>query len=81
MAAAIGQIGLVDKCIRDVLALQVGWRRLREQDREDVVQTVHLFLCESLGRRLHAKDRGSNPFQLEGHDRTSGGDAWHGPRG
>jgi hypothetical protein len=50
MATAIKQIGLVDKCIRDVLAAQVGWRRLRHQDRDDVIQTVHLFLCQTLGR-------------------------------
>ena len=75
MAAAIGQIGLVDKCIRDVLALQVGWRRLRKQDREDVVQTVHLYLCESLDRHYMQRIAGVIAFSLEGDDRTSGGDA------
>jgi hypothetical protein len=49
MAASAGQRALVDRCIRDALSLQVGWRRLRGQDREDVIQTVHLLLCEFLG--------------------------------
>jgi len=50
MAASAGKTSLVDKCVRDVLALQVGWRRLRDQDREDVIQNTHLFLCEFLGQ-------------------------------
>jgi hypothetical protein len=49
MAASAKQTAMVDKCIRDALALQVGWRRLREQDREDVIQTAHLFLCQLVG--------------------------------
>jgi hypothetical protein len=66
MAAAFGQTGLVDKCIRDVLALQVGWRRLREQDREDVIQTVHLYLCESLDRHYMQRIAGVIPFSSRG---------------
>jgi hypothetical protein len=66
MAAAAGPTVLVDKCIRDVLALQIGWRRLREQDREDVVQTVHLFLCQSLGRDYMRRIASSIPFRSRG---------------
>jgi hypothetical protein len=49
MSESARQTALVDKCIREALALQTGWRRLREQDREDVVQNAHLFLCQFLG--------------------------------
>lgn len=49
MAESARQTAPVDKCIRETLALQMGWRRLREQDRDDVIQNAHLFLCQFLG--------------------------------
>jgi len=66
MAATAELTPLVDKCIRRTLSLQMGWRRLRDQDREDVVQTVHLLLCESLGRDYMQQIANIIPFRSRG---------------
>jgi len=66
MAQSARQTALVDKCIRDTLALQMGWRRLREQDREDVIQNTHLFLCQFLGRDYTGRIASIIPFAARG---------------
>ncbi len=66
MPASAEPTTLVDKCIRRALSLQVGWRRLRDQDREDVVQTVHLFLCQSLGSDYMRRIANIIPFRSRG---------------
>jgi hypothetical protein len=66
MSESAQQTALVDKCIRDTLALQMGWRRLREQDREDVIQNVHLVLCEFLGCDYMRKIASIVPFASRG---------------
>jgi hypothetical protein len=66
MVARAGQTALVDQCIRDALSLQVGWRRLRDQDREDVIQTAHLFLCEFLGEDYMQRIADIIPFSSRG---------------
>jgi hypothetical protein len=63
MAATAQPTKLVDDCIRHALALQIGWRRMRDQDRADVVQTVHLLLCQSLGRDYMQRIADIIPFR------------------
>jgi len=66
MAAGAELTALVDNCIRRALSLQVGWRRLRDQDREDVVQTVHLHLCQSFGSDYMQRIANIIPFRSRG---------------
>ncbi len=66
MAASARQTAIVEKCIRDTLALHVGWRRLPNQDREDVTQTAHLLLCELLGNEYMQRIAAIIPFRSRG---------------
>jgi hypothetical protein len=66
MAESARQTALVDKCIRETLALQMGWRRLREQDRDDVLQNAHLFLCQFLGNDYMQRIASIIPFASRG---------------
>src|SRR5262249_52528533 len=66
MVQSARQTALVDKCIRDALALQMGWRQLREQDREDVIQNAHMFLCQFLGRDYAERIASIIPFAAKG---------------